>query len=397
MTATSSKALERRIRQHVIGKEQRFWATTAPGLEPFLAHELSQLPDLTVHPERITGGVEFSGRITACYHANLMSALAHRVVMRLFRFKASSFDRLCAKVGALPWELYLSLYQPFEVHVTTAKSRLYHSGAVKARFEREIHKRLAQLGNIGLYENATQPPLRIYARLVQDQCEVSLDSSGPLLYKRGIKPQGGKAPLRETIAAALLHRIMFQPGDCLLDPMCGTGTFALEAARMAHQSPPGWRRTFAFQIWPAFKPAVWNHIRRQAEERFIVPPKTVVYASDIDADAVTALSKQVGKIGWEAAVTVHQRDFFDVTPPVPTVSAGVLLLNPPYGRRLKVAGQTADWYRQIGRKLKSDFPGWRVGMILPSQKILRVIGVKGKGTRFLHGGSWRWLFVGRMG
>ncbi len=397
MIATSTKALERRIRQHVIGKEQRFWATTAPGLEPVLAHELSQLPEVTVHPERIAGGVEFSGRITACYQANLFSAVANRVMMRLFSFRASSFGRLCAKVADLPWELYLYLYQPFEVHVTTAKSRLYHSSAVKERFEREISKRLAQLGNIGLYENAIQPPLRIYARLVQDHCEVSLDSSGPLLYKRGVKSQGGKAPLRETVAAALLQRCRYKTGDILVDPMCGTGTFALEASLMARRIPPGWFRSFAFNTWPAFKPATWNYIRQQAEQRSVDLPETVVYASDIDADAVTALLTRVREMGWEKMIQVTQADFLDRPSPAENASPGVIVLNPPYGRRLKVDGQTVDWYRQVGRKLKSDFNGWRVGMILPSQKMLRVIGIKGKGIRFLHGGSWRWLFVGRVG
>ncbi len=397
MIATSSKALERRIRQHVIGKEQRFWATTAPGLEPILARELSQLPEVTVQPERVAGGVEFSGRITACYEANLFSAVANRVVMRLFNFKASSFDSLCAKVAGLPWELYLSLYQPFEVHVTTAKSRLYHSGAVKERIEREINKRLAQLGSIGLIEKVTQPPLRVYARLVQDHCEVSLDSSGPLLYKRGIKSQGGKAPLRETIAAALLQRCQFQPGDCLVDPMCGTGTFSLEAAMMTRRIPPGWFRSFAFSAWPAFKPTAWNYIRKQTEQRFVDASETAVFASDIDVDAVTALSTRVREMDWEGMIQIARSDFFDLMPPIQNASAGVILLNPPYGRRLKVEGQTVDWYRQVGRKLKSDFSGWRVGMVLPSKKMIDTIGIKGKWLRFLHGGTRRWLFVGRIG
>ena len=238
--------LEKRIRRHVIGKSHRFFAVTAPGLEPLC---LGELESLGLTGAAVEGGVEFSGRLQAAYLANLCLRTANRILLRVHEFRATSFRALAQEAASFPWELFIAPGAPLRIHVTTHHCRLHHSDAIAERVQNAIAERLSAFSVA-----EARMPLQIFIRGVDDRFTASLDSSGENLYRRGIKTHAGKAPLRETLAAAALMLAGYSGEGFLLDPMCGAGTFALEAALMAKHLPPGGHRDFAFMAWPGFRP-----------------------------------------------------------------------------------------------------------------------------------------------
>ena len=332
--AQSGAALERRIKRRLIGQVQTFFAVTAPGLESLCRRELQALPEALTISGLEKGGVAFSGRLHELYAANLNCRTAHRILMRIGDFRAETFDALVQKTVGIPWELYLPAGCDLDFKVSTHRSRLYHSDAVAERLRQGIKTRMAMQPPVA--EETTAPPHRqcIYARLTHNRCQLSIDSSGANLHKRGIRKSGGKAPLRETLAAAVLLRAGYTGREALCDPMCGSGTFAIEAALIAKKIPPGWHREFAFKAWPAFRPGRWRHIRRIA-----TPPDTVwtaptIYASDQLDAAVRALRQTLSAHGLDDVVRVSQRDFERLEGSLLSPAGGIVVLNPPYGRRL---------------------------------------------------------------
>ena len=325
--------LEKRIRRHVIGKSQRFFAVTAPGLEPLC---LGELESLGLTGAAVEGGVEFSGRLQAAYLANLCLRTANRILLRVQKFRATSFRALAQEAASLPWELFIAPGTPLRIHVTTHHCRLHHSDAIAERVQNAITERLSDFSVA-----EARMPLQIFIRGVDDRFTASLDSSGENLYRRGIKTHAGEAPLRETLAAAVLMLAGYSGEAFLLDPMCGAGTFSLEAALMAKHLPPGGHRDFAFMAWPGFRPPHWDFLKRNAAAQVIRLSTPRIMASDNDPHACRALEECVGRHGLADAVCVSCRNFFDIDPRDLTDRPGLIALNPPYGRRLGNRAQHA--------------------------------------------------------
>jgi putative N6-adenine-specific DNA methylase len=385
----------RRIRRHVVGRGHRFFAVTAPGIEPLCRRELAALPasvkDATVRP----GGVAFSGRLDACYAANLNLGTATRILMRIADFRAANFGSLEKKAGAVPWELYLQHRRGLAVEVTVRKSRLYHSAAVAERIRRAAENRLSC--TLDGPSAGTRPGQRLFVRGIDDRFALSLDSSGEPLYKRGIKTHGGRAPLRETLAAALLRLIGYDGSQVLLDPLCGSGSFALEATLTALRIPPGWYRDFAFSGWPAFRPRQWRHLRRQCGAHRRPVSAARIVASDRDRTAVAALRRTVENFGWSQTIETAWRDFFSFAPADLTNPPGCVVINPPYGRRMGDDRAAARRLIRIFNKLAADYRGWRVGLVLPEA----LGGIRApfrlRGVPVRHGGLRLNLATGRIG
>jgi len=391
------KALARRIKQHVIGREQRFFAVTPPGLESLCRTELTGLrvpPGGTIQGK---GGVAFTGRLATCYQANLMCRTASRILMRIQTFRAHDFESLARRTRAIPWELYLNASEPLKVQVSTHASRLYHRDAVAERILQAVGDRLGDHlpsgGDIGNYNGPAQ---RIWARLENDRLTLSLDSSGDHLHKRGVKTQGGPAPLRETLAAAALLLAGYGPDTVLCDPMCGSGTFAIEAAMMARQIPPGWYRAFAFMNWPAFRAPHWTYLRQQAAPKSPSPSGLKIYAADRSRTAVERLSALLRGSDLEDLIDLRQQDFFDRSAPPLGARRGLIALNPPYGRRLGKRNATSRLLGEILHKLQLDFRGWQVVLVLPEKRLLRQIPFGVAAHRTMHGGRPVWLAIGRV-
>ncbi|MFZ7112206.1 MAG: THUMP domain-containing class I SAM-dependent RNA methyltransferase [Desulfatiglandales bacterium] len=225
--------------------ERTFFATTIPGFEGLLNSELSDLQCPPGGKTLLEGGVEFKGRLQSCYEANLKLRTAHRILMRIAGFKATNFRALQKKTEALSWALHLPPGRPLQIRVASKHSRLYHTAALEECIRKAINTRLAVAATQQNPSSLGESPL-VFVRLHKDFFSLSVDSSGDLLHRRGIKSYPAKAPIRETIAAAALLFAGYDGKRPLLDPMCGSGTFSFKAAMMARNMPPGWFRDFAF-------------------------------------------------------------------------------------------------------------------------------------------------------
>lgn len=389
-------ALEKRIKRRVTGRDHEFFAVTLPGLEALCLNELASL-GIDEKTRRVSkGGVSFQGRVHDAYAANLHLRTASRILMRIDHFQATGFRQLEKHITAFPWELYLHTDQAYDLKVTSSRSRLIHTDAIAQRFRECIAIRFTGRAELATLSDKTPPPQKLFIRVVADRFTVSIDSSGEPLYKRGLKTTGGQAPLRETFAAAALMLTGFSPGNTLVDPMCGTGSFSLEAAMISNRIPPGWYREFAFFGWPCFRPGRWKHLRKMAREIIQPAEKPLIFASDLDPDATGKLKRIVKEFALDAAVQVECKDFFLPDPAGLAASPGTITLNPPYGVRIKTESSIDKLYAGIGRHLSEHFTGWNLALILPEKKLLRHLPFKVETMAFTHGGLRLILATGRI-
>jgi len=280
--ATTETPLKKRIKRHVIGRKMQFFAATAPGLETICREELKVLLPSETPMAIVEGGIQFEGRLHDCYLANLNLRTANRLLMRIESFHAENFRKLEKNLTAVPWELFILPGAPTQIRVTSRHSRLYHKSAVAGLVQASIASRFSLNEFSG--ESTAKPTVaqQIFVRLSDDHVTLSIDSSGDLLHKRGIKPWAAKAPIRETLAAAALILSGYTGLEPLVDPMCGSGTFAIEAALIAQKIPPGRFRNFAFREWPSFQPKRWQYMKRATEKEIVRTNTPFIFASDLD-------------------------------------------------------------------------------------------------------------------
>ena len=414
----SVNALSRRIKKHIIGRTQTFFAVTSPGFENICLDELMRL-DLSEQyrmksPVVVHGGVEFQGRLHDCYKANLSLRTCTRILMRLTEFKAVRFDQIEKKLGAFPWELYLGKGMPVKIFVTTRKSKLYHGDAVAARISSLVSDRLDKADALPPIsepvsepnsETASDDPVcdvqQLFVRVIDDRISISIDSSGIILYRRGIKTHGGTAPIRETTAAAVLKLAGYEPAGILADPMFGSGTFSIEAAMMAMNMPAGYFRRFAFMDWPSFRPGRWAYIKREAEKNILPMTGTRIFASDKDHHAVHMLAKTLAEKQLDCAVSLQRGDFFEISPSLnknhePTDRQKVVVLNPPYGKRLGNPVENKRLLADIFKKLASDYKGWQVALITPQHQVKPMPLIQSVTRAIPHGGLKLTLQTGKI-
>lgn len=333
------------------------FAACPPGLELITWAELFNLG--LNQPKTVPGGVEFSGFFNHIYRINLWSRTASRVLVRLGTFEALSFAELERKAGGLAWDQLLRRGAAVRLRVTCHKSKLYHSDAVAERLAGVL---AANLGAVRDETDDARAQL-VVVRLDHDRCTISLDSSGEHLHRRGYRLETGKAPLRETLAAALLLHARFDPAGPLVDPACGSGTFAVEAGLMARNLPPGRARRFAFMDWAGFESGVWNELLAAAEAGALAAAPAPILASDRDAGAVAAAQANAERAGLAASLQISRASLSDVQPPAGT---GLLIANLPYGLRVSAGDDLRDLYAQFGTLARERFGGWRAALLAGS-------------------------------
>jgi putative N6-adenine-specific DNA methylase len=394
--------LQKRIKRHIIGRTHSFFVAVTPGLEALCLDELKSLPLSATAFSLVKGGIEFEGRLQDCYIANLHLRIANRVLMRIAGFKASNFSRLEKKLSSFPWELYISHGIIPEINTSTKHSRLYHKDAIDERIKSSIVNRrmLAEFHKTddGPCTSFTQ---QVFARVVDDLFTISLDSSGDLLYKRGLKDHNAAAPIRETLAAAALRMAGFKGNEPLLDPMSGAGTFSIEAAMIATETPPGLFRDFAFMDWPCFRPERWKHIRRESEIHIMEPGRQLIAASEKDERLFSALKERIKNFAPLREITVLNMDFFDMKRKdimiiFNTDLPGLVILNPPYGVRLGTKRKSRELFRNIIGKLSSDFKGWRYALFVHDKELIREVPFKKTSILLDHGGLKLTLLTGTV-
>jgi putative N6-adenine-specific DNA methylase len=339
----------------------RWFAVVSPGLEQPLCAELSALAPIE-DPRVVEGGVEFSGALLAGMAANLHSRIATRILLRVGEVKARDFAPLRRNLAKLAWPNYVPQDRALRVDVSTSHCRLYHTGALAEAVELAIADRVGKLPKRERLAQAKEDDdcTRILLRGQDDRFTASVDSSGALLHRRGWRLEAGPAPMRETLAAGILALCEYDPALPLVDPMCGAGTFAIEAAAMAGKIPPGLGRGFAFERWPVHDVASWQSLRAR------VPANRVVHASitasDRDPRAVEIAHRNARRARVEDdvrfAVAVFGQDQIP-TPP------GLVVVNPPYGRRLGGRAQALRLGRNTGQTLRARYQGWRAGILCP--------------------------------
>jgi putative N6-adenine-specific DNA methylase len=371
---------------------ENFFAIIAPGMAELTAMELRLLG---FQGSMVDGGVAFNGDQQALYRANLHLRTASRVVVRLGDFYAAAFSELRKKAGRLAWERYLKPGQPVSLHVTCHKSKLYHSDAVAERVAGAIGDRLGRPTPL-LKPSETeqdQLPQLVIVRLANDHCTISVDSSGALLHRRGYRLATAKAPLRETLAAGMLLAAEWDQSSPLVDPFCGSGTIAIEAAMMAGGLLPGRNRRFAFMDWPGYKAQDWEALLAEVRPR-VANELPVIQASDRDAGAIEmarANAERAGVVEW---IDFSCRAFSAIQPPR---GQGWVVANPPYGLRVSEGKDLRNLYAQIGNVLRRSCPGWQAAILCSERKLLAQTGLKlDMSFVMVNGGVKVWLGRGRV-
>jgi putative N6-adenine-specific DNA methylase len=328
------------------------FAIAAPGLEPLVAHELDVLG---ITGNAVTGGVTFRATSEQLYLANLWLRIASRVIVRLATFHAAAFHELERHARRVSFERFIAPGAPVDVHVSCRKSQLYHSDAVAERIRRAIERRTGSI--VGEADNG----MLVIVRLSHDACTISVDSSGALLHRRGYRLATAKAPLRETLAAALLAG--WDGGSAVVDPFCGSGTIAIEAALIARHRAPGIGRSFAFMQWPEYEGALWETVHQAARssERSMTPIPPIV-ASDRDAGGTQAASENAERAGVRGDIEIRTQAISDLEAPADT---GWLVTNPPWGVRVGDEAKLRDLYARFGQVARRRLPGWQVRVLAP--------------------------------
>ena len=360
---------------------ERFFASSPRGLEHALAEELTALGAVDVTPD--DGGVGFSGEASLAYAVNLHSRIASRVLRRIASGTYRNEDDIYRGVNALDWK---SLFDPaltIRVKVSAIGSPLRSLEFITLRIkDAACDKFRAQTGQRPSVDTA-QPDVRIHAFLRAQQYTLYLDTSGEPLFRRSTR-HIGEAPLRENLAAGILRLCGWTPDQPLLDPMCGGGTFLLEAARIALAIPPGASRQFAFQKLNDFDDRKWQAIKSAAQSRPAANASPQLFGSDLYGDALKLARENFAAVGLEHVVSLKQANVLEVSAPA---GEGILVTNPPYGVRIGEQDELAAFYPKLGTVLKHKFPGWRAYLFTGDLRLPKLIGLSPSKRTPLYNGA----------
>ena len=356
------------------------FAVTAPGLESIAAGEVKALG---IKPRQEPGGVAFDCDLERIYQTNLWLRTASRVLVRMARFHASTFYELERRAKKVDWAAFLPPAGSVEVRVTCRKSRLYHSDAVAQRVLAAIARVAPHVVNVAAPSHedsdgeetdaeiegsltgaeAVVTRQRFVVRIVDDECEISADTSGALLHRRGYRQEVAKAPLRETLAAAMVLASGWQKNQPLLDPLCGAGTIPIEAALIARRIAPGLERQFQFMNWPNFDRALWSETVAKAKESTLSVPLDI-RGADRDAGAVHAALRNAQRAGVAGDIRFSTEPVSASFASLEDVAdrGGWIITNPPYGIRVGESAHLRDLYATLGSAVKAK-AGWRIGVL----------------------------------
>ncbi|MBD0363515.1 MAG: RNA methyltransferase [Coleofasciculus sp. C3-bin4] len=350
----------------------QYFATVARGLEPIAAQELERLGALEVRPDFT--GVHFVGDSALLYRVNLWARTIFRVLVTLREFPCPDADRLYEEVQNIEWEQYLQPHNTLAVNATGGNDQLNHTHFTALQVKNAIvDQQRNQFGQRSSVDTQN-PDVLINAHIHQDRCILSLDSSGTSLHRRGYRPAVGVAPLKETLAAALLDMAEWEPSLPFLDPLCGSGTLPLEASLKALNIAPGlFRMQFAFERWPDFDEALWEQLLKEAENSEISELKVPIVGSDRDSDILKQARINAQQCGLADKVKFTQTELSQVEAPA---DSGVIICNPPYGERIGDAKELGDLYKLLGDVFKQRFKGWTAFVLTGNKELAKRVGLK---------------------
>jgi putative N6-adenine-specific DNA methylase len=333
------------------------------------------------------GGVAFTGTLSDLYDANLWLRTASRIVIRVASFHASEFHELERRAKRVPWSRYIGAPARVRFRVTCRKSRLYHSDAVAERLAGVIGEAHGLAGGFAIAggddaadeQAGDDDGAQLFiVRLVHDQVTISADTSGALLHRRGYRQAIAKAPLRETLAAAMILGIGWDGTTPLVDPMCGSGTIPIEAALIARRMAPGIdattrrSRSFAFMRWVGFDDHAWAERVESAMRGALPAVRAPIIGTDRDAGAIAAATSNAARAGVSADIELRQHAISALTLPE---SPGAIVTNPPYGHRVGETAPLRNLYAQLGKLLRDRANGWTFAMLSADRALERQVGV----------------------
>jgi len=340
-------------------RDNNYFAVTVPGFESICARELHRLK---IDSSSQRGGVEFSGGLRELYQANLWLRSASRILVRLGEVTARDFPTLYNRLLRLPWGRFVKPGTPCDVRVVCHRSRLSHSGRVAETAVQAICKAL------GAESDPRGKAQQVMVRIEDDRCQVSIDSSGELLHRRGYRRAKVAAPLRENLAAGCLLALGYDGSQPLIDAMTGSGTFAIEAALISLQRAPGVTRNFAFMDWPKYRPGLWKQLMQQAqqaEKDTLVAP---ILAVDNNPKAIEAAEQNLKSAKLEGMISCLCQPMQQLES---DAVSGLIICNPPYGERIGRTATLQALYRDVGLVYGDTFASWQGALVCPDAELVR--------------------------
>lgn len=346
-----------------------FFAPCPRGLEKLLADELTALGAADVQPT--DGGAGFSGDWALCYRVNLHSRLASRILWQvqpplMYRNEQDIYQM----VHDLPWPRWFDVERSIRVKVTAIKSPLKSLEFITLKIKDAVCDKFRQAKGARPSVDTLAPDMRIHAFLEGTRITLYLDTSGDALFKRGVRLHTNIAPIRENLAAGILRLAEWQPGTPLLDPMCGSGTFLIEAAQMSLDIAPGIGRHFAFEKLRNFDAPLWEKLRADAQAAQKPVTALPIYGSDLYGDALKAARRNLEEAGLGEAVSLKQANVLEIAAPV---DHGTLVANLPYGERMGELEELEALYPKLGDALKQKFGGWNAYLFTADLRMPKLI------------------------
>lgn len=354
-------------------------ATSAMGLEALVAKEVRELGyDCQVENGRIT----YSGDEMAIAKSNLWLRTADRVRLKIGEFKATTFDELFEKTKALPWERFLPANAEFPVSGKSVKSKLFSVSDCQAIVKKAIVERMKRQYKIEGWLEENGPLFKIEVSLHKDVALLTIDTSGSGLHKRGYRAAQGEAPIKETLAAALVMLTNWTPERPFVDPFCGSGTIPIEAALIGQNIAPGFNREFVSENWNLIPSKVWDEARTEAEDLAKYDQPLDIVGSDIDHRLVQISRENAFEAGLGDLITFKQMRVQDFTT---TKQYGVIVGNPPYGERLGEKVAVQKMYKEMGQTF-ADLDTWSIYMLTSDEEFETYYGKKATKKRKLFNG-----------
>ena len=347
---------------------ERFFATCPRGLEQVLVAELAALG--ACETRAVDGGTAFAGDLDLCYAANLESRVASRVLWLVGAAPYRSEHDIRDAARLLPWPRLFDVRRSIRVDTAAIRSPVRSLDFVTLSVKDAVCDAFREARGQRPDVDTAAPGVRIHVFLTRDEATFYLDTSGEALFRRGWRSAGGEAPLRENLAAGILSLAGWSAPAPLFDPMCGSGTFLVEAAMMALDVAPGLNRSFGFERLANFEAGLWRTVAERARARRKPVHELPIYGSDKSGTALGLARKNLESAGVTAAVRLKQMAILDASPPGAT---GIMVMNPPYGERTGEQDELAAFYPQLGDVLKQRFAGWTAWIFTADLRLPKLI------------------------
>ncbi len=345
-----------------------FFSPCPRGLETILHSDLEMMGAQGVRSTE--GGVHFSGDWALCYRANLESRIASRILWRVNELQYRSEQDIYQAVFGLQWQRWFDVTRTIRVNTTAIRCPLKSLEYITLLVKDAVCDRFRAHCNERPSVDTLAPDVRIHVFIEDNRLMLYLDTSGDALFKRGVRTHTNIAPIRENLAAGILRLAGWQPGTALLDPMCGSGTFLIEAAQMSLNIQPGIARDFAFEKLKNFDAPLWGRMREQALAAQLPARPLEIYGSDLYGDALKTSSRNLEEAGLSECVELKQANILEISAPT---GHGILVANLPYGERMGELDELAELYPKLGDALKRKFGGWTAYLFTADKAILKLM------------------------